>query len=129
MVENIQGKMENIGKSGCYFLCLLYVTNNLPNALPLYDKFVDKCYMDKDCFIRDPLSIMRDLTGKKYNVFKSEKFEKTADVRIAYFYNKTTGLHHFVVVDKYNTVQYDPLGASNTVKNGVVESYRLFFEV
>lgn len=128
MIENIQGKMEQIGKSGCYFLCLLWATNNLPNALPLYDRFIDRNFIDKDCFIKDPVSILKDLTGKKYIVFKSDVFKK-ADIAIACFYNKKTGLRHFVVVDpKYNTVKYDSFGTSNTVANGTVESYRLFYE-
>ena len=129
MVKNIQGKMEMIGKSGCYFLSLLYVTNNLPNALPLYDRFIEKGWMENDCFIKDPLSIISDLTGKKYMVYKNDAFKK-ADIAIAYFYNPKTKLHHFVVVDtKSGEVKYDPLGNSNTVANGKVESYRLFYEV
>ena len=36
---------------------------------------------------------------------------------------------HFVIVDKTKIILYDPLGCSETVKNGTLESLRLYEEV
>lgn len=128
MVKNIQGKAEKIGESGCYLLSLLYVTDRLDDVFVCYTKFLEKGFIDEDCFIKDPSSIMKALTGDKYTVKKSSTFDPKADFIIAYYYNPKTKYHHFVVHNKENKLEYDSFGLSNTVKNGYVESYRLFYK-
>lgn len=129
----VQKKLLNIGQSGCYFLCLLKSFDCLDDVLPCYDFFVSKGWMKEDCFIQDPLAIVECLSsGCKYTVEKTTELDGDADIRIAYYYNKSTDLHHFVLVDLNGKVIFDPLGTtespSNTVKNGYVESYRLFYK-
>ena len=122
----LQKKLENIGKYGCYFLSILKAFNRTEDFLELYDTYVSKGFMDSDCFIKNPVSIAKDLSiHNKWNVEKTTTF-KQGDIVIAYYYNKTTGLHHFVLFDNNNKLVWDPLGQSNTVKNGVIESYRVF---
>ena len=85
--------------------------------------------MDEECYVKDPCAILTYLTGKKYSVTKDSVFDSSAAHVIGYYYNPNTDLHHFVVMDKYNVVRWDSIEDSNTVKNGFIESYRLFKEI
>lgn len=117
-----------LGESGCYFFCLLHGVGKENDALNIYKKVVDIGWMDEDCYIKDPCAILKYLTGKKYTVVKDTALDPNADVIIGRWHNPTTNLHHFVVMDSANNVVWDSLGYSNTVADGVVESYRLFYE-
>lgn len=122
----LQSKLEKIGKYGCYFLSLLKAFNRTSDFLELYDKYISKGFMDSDCYIKNPVGIVTDLSGyNKWNVEKLTSFKK-GDIVIAYYFNKNTGLHHFVLFDNDNKLVWDSLGRSNTVRNGVIESYRIF---
>lgn len=126
----IQKKYKNIGDSGCYFLDLLEAFGKVDKAIEYYDKYVSKGWMDEDCFVKNPLDIVKDLSGHpNWKLVKTTTFDKNATLAIAYFCSSLTKLHHFVIIDKNKNVIYDSLGDSNTVKNGYIESYRLFYEV
>lgn len=120
---------------GCYFMSLLY-SRRIPYSEPTtvdelfeyYDIFIDRGWMDFDCYVKDPCAILKYLTGKKYTVKKSEVLDPTANIIIGKWYNPTTNHSHFVVMDIGNNVIWDSLGSSLTVANGYVESYRLFYE-
>lgn len=126
-------KVEKIYKYGCYFLDLLYISKyqepTFEEIIKSYDTFITKGWMDEECFIKDPAAILTYLTGKKYSVIKDSVFDRSATHIIGYFYNPNTNLHHFVVMDKYNGVRWDSIEDSNTIKNGFIESYRLFREI
>ena len=117
-----------LGESGCYFFCLLHYVGKENDALSIYKKVVDIGWMDEDCFIKDPCAILRYLTGKSYTVVKDEALDPSANIIIGLWYNPATNFHHFVVMDSNNNVAYDPLGASTTVVDGAIESYRLLYE-
>lgn len=120
---------KNIWNSGCYFLSILYCADKLDSAFGLYKTFVLNGWMDEDCYIKKPASIMEYLFGGKYSVTKSLGVDETAAFNIAYYYNPSTQYHHFVVVDRKGNVIYDPMGESYTVKNGYPESYRCFYRI
>lgn len=120
---------RSIWNSGCYFLSILYCADQLDSAFGLYKTFVKEGWMEEDCYIKDPASIMSYLFPNKYSITKSVGVDDKADFNIAYYYNPSTKYHHFVVVDKQGNVIYDPLGESNTVKNGYPESYRCFYKI
>lgn len=120
---------------GCYFMSLLYVRNTpysepttLDDLLRYYDLFISNGWMDPDCYVKDPCAILKYLTGKKYTVKKDAALDPSASITIGRWYNPTTNLRHFVVMDRYNTVVWDSLVDSGTVRDGFVESYRLFYE-
>lgn len=131
--KGLDKKVENIYKYGCYFLDLLFVSKyqepTFEEIIKSYDTFIIKGWMDEECYIKDPCAILNYLTGKKYSVTKDSVFDSSAACIIGYYYNPNTNLHHFVVMDKYNRVRWDSIEDSNTVKNGFVESYRLFKEI
>jgi len=122
----LQYKLEKIGKYGCYFLSLLKAFNRTSDFLELYEKYIVKGWMDSDCYLKYPKGIVADLSG--YDEWKVEKLTsfKKGDIVIAYYFNPTTGLHHFVLFNNDNKLIWDSLGQSNTVRNGFIESYRIF---
>lgn len=120
----IQSKLLKLGNGGCYFLCLLKATNTSDsNILEYYDYFVKKGYMTEDCYIQDPVKILKYLTGNNYKVEKLEKLPTKYDFAIYHYYNSKTGLGHFTLKD------WDSLGNSNTRLNGKIDSYRVFTKI
>lgn len=134
-LKKISKAVKQIYDYGCYFLSLLYVRNipysepaNLDEILTYYDTFVEIGWMDPDCYVKDPCAILKYLTGKKYSVKKDVVLDTRADIVMGRWYNPATNLHHFVVMDKHNNVVWDSLEDSSTVRDGVIESYRMFYE-
>lgn len=132
MKEGIQVDLEKIGSYGCYFLTLLKV-GKAPTYLihEYYKAFLADGYIDEDCTVLRPDMILKTLTGHKYRVVKTTdayQFDSSADIIIGYFYNPKTKYHHFVQLDSNKNVIWDSLGNSKTVRDGYVESYRLFYE-
>ena len=132
-LKGLDGKIKNIYDYGCYFLCLLYIAfrrePTLEEMIVYYDSFTATGWMDEDCFVKNPCAILNFFTGKEYSVVKGSVLDTSATHIIGYFYNTNTNLHHFVVMGKDNKVLWDSIENSNTVKNGFVESYRMFYEV
>ena len=129
-LKGLEKKVKNIYDYGCYFLDLLYVAKCrepiLEEIVTYYDTFITEGWMEENCFVKNPCAILSYLTGRKFSVTKDVVLDPSATYIIGYFYNPTTNLHHFVVMNKDNKVIWDSLENSNTVKNGFIESYRLF---
>lgn len=132
-LKGLDKKVEKIYEYGCYFLDLLYISKykepTFEEIIKSYDTFITKGWMNEECYVKDPCAILTYLTGKKYSVTKDSVFDSSAAHAIGYYYNPNADLHHFVVMDKYNVVLWDSIEDSNTVKNGFIESYRLFKEI
>lgn len=134
-LKKVSEAAKQIYDYGCYFMSLLYVSKvpyseltSLDELLKYYDTFIAKGWMDPDCYVKDPRAILKYLTGKKYIVKKEAGLDPSANIIIGRWYNPTTNLRHFVVMDRDNNVIWDSLKDSTTVKNGIVESYRLLYE-
>lgn len=134
-LKKVSEAAKQIYDYGCYFMSLLYVRNipysepaTLDELLKYYDTFIARGWMDPDCYVKDPCAILKFLTGKKYTVKKDVVLDPSASIVIGRWYEPTTNFHHFVVMDRDNTVVWDSLKDSHTVKNGIIESYRLFYE-
>lgn len=130
MKEAIQKKCYEIGKSGCYFLSILrqaeIITGRTYNPIEEYEKSLEKNYIGEDCFVKQPAKILSDLTGMNFTVSKQNKnyaLEKN-EYEVLYFVNDATG--HFVLGDGKGNVLFDPYGKSKTVKEGAIESKRVF---
>lgn len=126
MIKNVQSKALLIGKYGCYFLSLL-ANFDCEDVFRKYDYYTSKGWMGEDCYIKNPLAIVEDLSGESGWSIKKSAIKETAGITIEYWYNSATKLGHFVLRRK-NGELFDPLGKSNTVANGSIESYRLFFK-
>ena len=131
-----------IGAEGCYYLSILElarrVTNRLPDPIGLYDLFTQRrnkngvFYMGADCYVNDPTGIFDYCTG-----LEQTEFFKTPDLAFAFepgdlaclrYEWKTTGntRSHFVCANEAGTIDWDPMGLSNTVRFGQPMSYRVF---
>lgn len=119
MKIEIQKALKYIGDEGCYFLCLRKLANRADDTL-LEDYYtcLEHDYMDKDCYIKDPVAILRSWGVKWTNVRKSNSYGQI----VVYKHN---AFLHFCALTEDGL--FDPLGESNTVKNGHVDSYRLFW--
>ena len=124
---------QNIYKAGCYMLCLCYACfkeeRDFDQVLSFYKTFIDYKWMDDDCYIKDPCNILKYFTGNDWRVEKTHAYDEGADIKIARFFNKRTGLNHFVLMQDEKTVLWDPIEDSVTVKEGHIESWRLFYRV
>lgn len=134
-LKKISEAVKQIYEYGCYFMSLLYVGNvyysgisTVDELLMYYNTFIAQGWMDPDCYVKDPCAILKYLTGKKYMVVKDAVLDPNANIVIGRWHNPATNHYHFVVMDRNNNVVWDSLGYSITVADGVVESYRLFYE-
>ena len=119
----LQKKLKYLGDFSCYLLCLCKQFGQEDKILELYDYFLNKGYIDETCYVKDPVKIVKYLSGNNYKVERLEKLPIKYDFAVLHYYNKNTGLGHFVLKD------WDPLGNSNTRLNGVIESYRVFTKI
>lgn len=130
-LKNIDYIIKNIYDFGCYFMDLLYVGLNrepsLSELVAYYNRYNELKYIDYECTVLNPVMILEDLTGEAYKVRKDSVLDKSADIIIGLYYNPRTNLHHFVLLNKNGNVKWDSLGESVTVKEGFIESHRLFY--
>ena len=134
-LKKVSEVAKQIYDYGCYFMSLLHVSKapyseltSLDELLKYYDTFISKGSLGPDCYVQDSCAILQYLTVKKYTVRKDVVLDPSANIVIGRWYNPATNFHHFVVMDRDNTVVWDSLVDSSTVKNGNIESYRLFYE-
>lgn len=124
MNEGIQKEFEMLGKYGCGFLCLCHFFKVPESEVLFYFRLAKKKgIMDTDCFVND-WGKLASLMADEWESFRCEKSnlkDKKAVFCMEYWYNPRTKLHHFKLKD------FDPLGGSVTVKEGMIESYRNFY--
>lgn len=124
MKSGIQKELENIGKYGCGFLCLCHVFRiSDSDILFYYHRAIEEGLIDSECYVKDWGKLANFLcpTWERFTCEKSNLADKKAVFYIEYWYNPRTKLHHFKLKD------WDPLGDSVTVKEGMIESYRNFY--
>jgi hypothetical protein len=127
--ESRQEVMVNLGKYGCYFLSIVHIAEEITekriDAIVAYLDGLKQQLIEKDCTVLNPAELLFALTGDHYAVTKETAGYKTAanELEILVFKADCT---HFVVGDGTGKVAYDPLGASNTVKYGVMIEKRIF---
>lgn len=121
-----------IGKSGCYFLSLVYiaetVTKKNVDIFHLYEKGLKERWFDADCFMENPAEMMSYLTGRKCEVRHDKVGYSPNDneYEITRYELKETGVTygHFVVTRNGRLV-HDPFGESRTRTKGVSVSTRI----
>lgn len=130
-----------VNKYGCYFMALIYLASQKTSKSygsadinNLYEEFVTRGWMKPTCYIIDPGAILRhlglnvDYEGKRegHGPACRDEYEILCFRRS---YTKNGKLHtykHFVTGDGLGHVAYDPMGMSNAVKHGHLESKRIF---
>ena len=118
-----------IGEGGCYFLSIAYlgemISGEVVNDIDLYGIALGRGWMDRDCYIRQPDSILSFITGQQWHVrhepaeYVPKDYEKVIE---RWEWKKTmVTLAHFKLPD------WDPYGESDTVKYGELVSKRIFW--
>ena len=126
---------KSINKYGCYFFCILFLgvkytkyPLSTGKILDLYLLSVDSGYMDDECYIEDPdgifflLGLLTKYTGKHESRYYSCG---RRDIEILK-YERKDGSPHFVVGNRYGKVAFDPMGTSKAVRDGYLQSKRIF---
>jgi len=120
-----------IGKSGCYFLCLVYIAEKNKKSkidiFDLYEKGLKEGWFDNDCYMENPAGMMSYLFGKKVTVRHDVAGykPKANEFVITRYELMETGVtySHFVVGS--STTEYDPFGESRTRTKGKAVSTRV----
>lgn len=111
---------QTLGKSGCYFFCLLKIAGFVGNPLTLARECIKNGWMRSDAFVLDPDRILA-AAGSKLHIM-SERSAHAGKVVIAH--TPEFG-GHFVVVDDEDKVLYDPINRL-TGTSPVIDSWRNF---
>jgi hypothetical protein len=134
MNEPRQAQFAQIGATGCYLLSIVHLVEDV---LGIYvDAYMAYLTATKsgedlfDCTLEKPAKLMSALTGQTW----TERIEGAAYVPqsgereiLEYQTCETPPLHtHFVVGNGQGGVEWDPIGESQTVKNGRVVRKRIF---
>lgn len=137
MILQTNSKLNaKIHEYGCYFMDIVWhavrkkgleVTPEIINTL--YDKAIAAGGMNENCLILNPDVVFKTLgLDVKYTGRHEKPSRRCAmnEIEILKFTNPTTGFSHFVAGDGYGHVAYDSLGESVTVREGYLESKRIF---
>ena len=123
----IQSLLEKCGESGCHFLSLLSIVEEV-NSEPVdlieaIKMSLAKKYIDENFFVKAGDSLLEYFTGKKW----TRKIVKTLPSKIkdneyteAIYFNPRTNLYH------YRRRGFDTLKSSVTVREGYVLKYYIW---
>lgn len=140
-----------IGESGCYFLSLCYIAEIILGVHidPIFyfnlfskEKTDGLFWIESDCYLNYPALVLKNILRNEIakhgisfsfndvRITKSKDlyyYPKSNEYLIGYFENEVTMITygHFVNVNENKAVINDPLGESNTVKNGKLKSLRI----
>ena len=133
MNEPRQAIFANMGAFGCYLFCIVHLAEQITGKIISdYSALLQgkaQGLIGADCYILDPAGLLAMLTGIRWDFSKEapEYVAKLGDyivLRYAWEEKKDGVVFaehtHFVLAD------WDPFGASQTVKNGSVASKRIF---
>lgn len=129
---------KHIQKSGCYFLCLLWIIQienrivlSAKNINDIYTYMVDNSWMDENCTIKKPDNILNYLldTVKIHQIGQKQDDEdetywswvKDKEYDWVIMQHKTSGSigTHFTVGDKNWNEFYDPLDGRGYNSSGI----------
>lgn len=120
-MERAQDVFEQIGRFGCYFLCLIRADELQPDEIVrYYHESVKRGFMQPNCFVVNPVQIANLRSGQKYvSVTVADKPSPTARRIFAHVEGK-----HFIEVDPSGKIVYNPLSTFKC-EGRVIRSYRL----
>lgn len=132
---------EEVRRYGCYFMALIFLASqkasrsfSKSDVLFFYEYFIENEWMKPSCYILDPGAILRylnlpvDYEGKRegHAPCCRDEYEILCFRRSYIKDGKDVSYIHFVTGDGHGHVAYDPIGMSNAVKKGHLESKRIF---
>lgn len=130
MSEPRQKIMKALGESGCYFLSLVHLAEEICgkriDAVEVYQKALTNGWTDDEAMMIYPASVLSFMTGLKFAVVKkpANYIVHQSEYEVLVFQSEF--FTHFVLGDGSGQVKYDPLGNSNTVRTGRLVEKRIF---
>jgi hypothetical protein len=140
-----QATYVTMGKYACYLFSLIYIAEKLTHrrfdAEQILNWAKSAGFAGDDCFLGTKAGtasahyILGHLTGKRWtmrNVYELDYIPQEGEQVIGRYewVVRESGMErissHFVVDDGKRGIEYDPIGESNTVKNGKLVSLRVF---
>jgi hypothetical protein len=128
-------EVNMLGRFGCYFFSILYLDQKVSGKeyTPIeinkvWFKNWNDGDMDVETTILNPNGLCKDLSGQLEFVGKYPASYKVGlgEYEILRFVRKSDGYVHFVVGDGNNKVEFDPWENSRTVREGYIESKRIY---
>lgn len=125
---------ENIGKTGCLYLCYIKLANLLnvsfindcyilSDAVTSYNYLLSKGVIDADCYVNDPVLLVKHIMpDKEFSVEKTYEIPNDAPNYIITYNGK-----HFTIANKAGEIVWDPLGEDHikVAKMTPAKSYRI----
>lgn len=132
----IQDDYIEIGQNGCYYFCLCDIANEfneknsncgikskIESYFDCWKYCKEKGWIGKDCYIKDPCSILNYMTGHKWSV-KWEEWNYVPKENEYQVEEWRWGLsQHFARIKQRN---YNPLNYSRCVDIGQITSQRIY---
>lgn len=123
----IQDILKECGGSGCNFLCLLSIAEEVNGGpvdlIDAYKKARASNSMDSSFYVYNNLRLLRELTGRNWlrrEMSNIDGILSKNEYSIAVYFNPRTGRHH------YRRRSFDTLFDSVTVKEGYIEKYYVY---
>ncbi len=129
-IKNKQEIMKQLCKNGCYFLSILYLSEQISNKeidpIRAYVECLKEKIIDEQSTVVNPERLIFKYTKNKFLIAKenAEYLTTSNEYEILVFANEK--YIHFVVGDGHNNIECDPLGHSNTVATGKLIGKRIF---
>ena len=128
---------ENIGKTGCLYLCYIKLAHLLnvsvindcyilSDAATSYDYLLNKGIIDADCYVNDPVKLVEHIIpDRKFTIEKTYEIPTDAPDYIVTYNGK-----HFTIANKVGEIVWDPLGEDHikVTKLAPAKSYRILRE-
>lgn len=129
---------ENIGKSGCLYLCYIKLAHLLnvsfindcyilSDAVTSYDYLLNKGIIDADCYVNDPVALVKHIMpDKEFSIEKVYEIPNDTPDYIVTYNGK-----HFTIANKDGEIVWDPLGEDHiaVTKLTPAKSYRILRKV
>ena len=134
MKDGIQDILLDIGRSGCYFLCLLKIAEfNGADAIDIvaeYQSALKDGTIKRNCFVENGRKFLEEITDR-YVSYRWENADYTPSkgewVIKRYVIKSGAGaLTHFVLFDDNNSEIFNPTPNSPAYKHGKVDSCRVY---
>ena len=128
MKEPRQRVMSEVGEEGCYLLCIVDIAEEVLkeriDAVVAYLDGIERGFVQENCLMTNAAGFLEMLTGVKWEKrYESATYVKKDGEFEVQKWQRKSGVG---TVDHFKRDSYDPYGDSRTVREGYLESKRIF---
>jgi len=120
--------MSEVGEEGCYLLCIVDIAEEVLkeriDAVVAYLDGIERGFVQENCLMTNAAGFLEMLTGVKWEKrYESATYVKKDGEFEVQKWQRKSGVG---TVDHFKREIYDPYGDSRTVREGYLESKRIF---